>query len=411
MLVRLALALLAKLLPKAPPALLRALRALVVWKIIGVVVSRALIGTSGSIFLETSQKAKRLPKGFLPSEDTLPVTTSSPGVIDVETHLVSDVSTTPRLDFCAFLVPPVHQQQTADGVVRVASPIFSVPPAPLSHGICSPVLKGGGGIFTQMTTTFSTASFGKPTIECPAAVNGAKIAGAANALLCAVKLYSKQGAPQTIFRRDFIVSLPRRREHLLRLVDKPKATFLLNQFDCLRSPTEMDLCDGARRIMDEPNAGGSSVWSEVLSLEVLYRMFGAQLLKTEMEIRYAPAGSKKTDYSCVIGHQKLGVSVTRAYKYRGVYTNEDAALLLHKKLYGVLASSQNVVKRDRWRKQILHVWAQSVHVANIVMEEYQKMSAFLRSNTVVIITISHNAGWIFRNPTQTGPGLVCSPWV
>jgi len=128
---------------------------------------------------------------------------------------------------------------------------------------------------------------------------------------------------------------------LLKLVDKPKATFLLNQFDCLRSPTEMDLCDGARRIMDEPNAGGNSVWSEVLSLEVLYRMFGAKLVKTEMEIRYAPAGSKKTDYSCVIAGQKLGVSVTRAYKYRGVYTNEDAALLLHKKLYGVLASSQN----------------------------------------------------------------------
>eukprot|EP00698_Gefionella_okellyi_P004191 TRINITY_DN13907_c0_g1_i1.p1 TRINITY_DN13907_c0_g1~~TRINITY_DN13907_c0_g1_i1.p1 ORF type:complete len:288 (+),score=43.79 TRINITY_DN13907_c0_g1_i1:564-1427(+) len=266
-------------------------------------------------------------------------------------------------------------------------------------------------VVSGVTTTISSTSFGLPTVEDSGAVRGVKIAGAANALLCAAKLYSHNGAPQTIFRRDFIVSLPRRREHLLRIVDKPRASFLLNQFDCLGSPQEMDLCEGARRIIDEPNAGGNSLWSEALSLEILHRMFGATLDKTEMQIRYVPRGSKKTDYSCIINGQRLGVSVTRAYKYRGVYTAEDARLLLHKKLYGVLASSQNVVKRDRWRKQILHVWAQSVHVAGVVMSEYQRMDSYLRSNTVVIITISHNANWIFRTSMCDGPGYTLAPWV
>eukprot|EP00698_Gefionella_okellyi_P004201 TRINITY_DN13913_c0_g1_i1.p1 TRINITY_DN13913_c0_g1~~TRINITY_DN13913_c0_g1_i1.p1 ORF type:complete len:506 (-),score=77.41 TRINITY_DN13913_c0_g1_i1:59-1576(-) len=261
------------------------------------------------------------------------------------------------------------------------------------------------------TTTISSTSFGLPSMEDRQAVKGCKIAGAASALLCAAKLYSSHGAPLTIFRRDFIVSMPQRRERLLRVMYKPRAQFLLNQFDCLGSPQDMRLSDGARRIMEEPNAGGTSVWSEALSFEVLSRMFGAELCQTEMEIRYWPRGSKKTDYSCRIGGQRMGVSVTRAYKFQGVYTCEDARMLLNKKLFGVVVSSANVVKRDKWCKQILHVWAQSVHVAGVVMSEYQKMDASLRSNTVVIITVSHNANWIFRTSMQEARAYSLGPWL
>lgn len=56
--------------------------------------------------------------------------------------------------------------------------------------------------------------------------------------------------------------------------------------------------------------------------------------KTEMEVSYFPEGGSITDYVCDIFGTKVGVSVTRAMKYRGDYTEEDATNLLTKKLRG-----------------------------------------------------------------------------
>lgn len=56
--------------------------------------------------------------------------------------------------------------------------------------------------------------------------------------------------------------------------------------------------------------------------------------QTEMEVSYFPEGGSITDYVCDIFGTKVGVSVTRAMKYRGEYTEEDATNLLTKKLKG-----------------------------------------------------------------------------
>lgn len=53
-----------------------------------------------------------------------------------------------------------------------------------------------------------------------------------------------------------------------------------------------------------------------------------------MEVSYFPEGGSITDYVCKIFNKKVGVSVTRAMKYRGQYTEEDAHHLLTKKLKG-----------------------------------------------------------------------------
>lgn len=57
--------------------------------------------------------------------------------------------------------------------------------------------------------------------------------------------------------------------------------------------------------------------------------------QTEMEVSYFPEGGSITDYVCELFGTKVGVSVTRAMKYRGEYTEEDAATLLMKKLKGI----------------------------------------------------------------------------
>ncbi|XP_071143581.1 AAC-rich mRNA clone AAC4 protein-like [Mytilus galloprovincialis] len=159
--------------------------------------------------------------------------------------------------------------------------------------------------------------------------------------------------------------------------------------------TEMMISNSAKRIRDVPNAGGSSVISEVLSFEFLNKACQAELLKTEMEVSYFPEGGSITDYVCKIFDRKVGVSVTRAMKYRGQYTEEDAHHLLTKKLKGVIQSSKNSM--EKWSKQILHVWVPNKHTANTITKVYNQLSANIRSNTIVMVTRSSCSSYIYTN--------------
>ncbi|XP_071097750.1 AAC-rich mRNA clone AAC4 protein-like [Haliotis cracherodii] len=157
----------------------------------------------------------------------------------------------------------------------------------------------------------------------------------------------------------------------------------------------MSLTEGAERIRDVPNAGGNSVLSEVLSFELMNKCFAAKLLKTEMEVSYFPCGGSITDYVCEVFGQRLGVSVTRAMKYKGDYSEEDALHLLCKKLKGIVQSSRNTL--ENWSKQILHVWATNKHVARVVERAYELVPVDLRGNTMVLVTTATESKFIFLN--------------
>lgn len=152
-----------------------------------------------------------------------------------------------------------------------------------------------------------------------------------------------------------------------------------------RKLATMNLSADGIKIRDVPNAGGSSVNSEVMSFEILQKCFKGKLLKTEMEVAYFPEGGSITDYVCEIYGTKVGVSVTRAMKFRGgAFTDEDAQHLLTKKLKGVIQSSRNTL--ENWTKQVLHVWSVSNDVTNTLIKVYEMLPTELRSNTVVLIT-------------------------
>ncbi|KAK2143039.1 hypothetical protein LSH36_885g00061 [Paralvinella palmiformis] len=224
----------------------------------------------------------------------------------------------------------------------------------------------------------------------------------------------------------------------------------------------MMLSVDAQRIKDVPNAGGSSVISEMLSLELLYRCFGASLLKssgttrlwsevgwqakgfhttkstfcttlssvgafvavqlwddgsfthrqlsddhlmlnsakTEMEVSYFPEGGSITDYVVSVFDSTIGVSVTRAFKYGGDYSEEDAVKLLNKKLNGILQSTQNTM--DQWSKQILHVWTPSEYITDLIRKTFDSViSRTVKSNTVLLITTATNSRDIFFNRKRT----------
>ena len=147
--------------------------------------------------------------------------------------------------------------------------------------------------------------------------------------------------------------------------------------------------------MTLPNAGGRSENSEALSCDVLGTMFGARLIATEMELKYWPLNSKITDFSVSIRGEVFGVSVTRAMKYAGTFTEADAYRLLTKKLLGVNASTKAVLKRFRWQKQILHVWAEYKYIAHVLENVYESLSEEVRHNTLVVVTVCENAPWVF----------------
>jgi len=174
--------------------------------------------------------------------------------------------------------------------------------------------------------------------------------------------------------------------------------FVVNYFRASHSDARfLKLGEGGRRVLDTPNAGGKGAQcSEALSFEVLEMLFNAQLLFCEMQIEYWPMGGKITDYSVNISGLTIGVSVTRALKFKGEFSDEDATYLLTKKLYGVNESSRLVIEAQRWSKQLLHIWAENQKVADVLRRVWTSMDPKLTSNTFVLVTVTEdNSRFIF----------------
>ncbi|ORX52470.1 hypothetical protein DM01DRAFT_1336844 [Hesseltinella vesiculosa] len=155
----------------------------------------------------------------------------------------------------------------------------------------------------------------------------------------------------------------------------------------------------AVKVYTDPNAGGSSLISEAMSMEMLARLFGAKLLFTELELKYASSRSPITDYACQIGNSLVGVSVTRAMNYRQALTKTNARRLLLKKLSGINKSSQSVTNCS-FDRQILHVWTQTSRDAATVKSLFDKMPQHLKSNTIILVT-TINLPILFFEPQHT----------
>ena len=164
--------------------------------------------------------------------------------------------------------------------------------------------------------------------------------------------------------------------------------FAMDPFD---DPEDVEeLSGGGQQILEDGNAGGSSLLSEVFSFETLHRCELARLLKTETTIVYDDPMGKITDLLVEIDTLKVGVSVTRAVGFPrdAPYTVDDAAPLLERKLNGVLDSSSNVSQEDAWTKQILHIIAYEERHADAMSQAFDLMSDVVKADTIVIVTVS-----------------------
>ncbi|KAL3905279.1 MAG: hypothetical protein SGPRY_010968, partial [Prymnesium sp.] len=96
-----------------------------------------------------------------------------------------------------------------------------------------------------------------------------------------------------IVSSDFLIRVPLEGHSLLhKFVACAQLSGVLQlTLEAHRPRRTMRWSSDARRMLSIPNAGGSSIWSEVLSFELMSRAFGAKLDRTEMELLYAPGAS------------------------------------------------------------------------------------------------------------------------
>jgi hypothetical protein len=153
------------------------------------------------------------------------------------------------------------------------------------------------------------------------------------------------------------------------------------------------LSPGGQTIYNQGNLGGSSLESEIISYEVLYRCELATLLKTEAEVLYQSSMGKKTDLLVSMDTFKVGVSVTRAYGFPpdAPYTVMQAYDLLVKKLSEIQLSTANVTPADAWEKQILHVIAFTSAHADAMEQAYAMVDPAVRADTVLLLTVTEGS--------------------
>lgn len=161
-----------------------------------------------------------------------------------------------------------------------------------------------------------------------------------------------------------------------------------NRYD---DPAERDqLTPGGQHIISVPNAGGSSVLSEVFAFEWLARCEGATLLKTETEIVYDVVG-KKADILVEIDGRKVGVSVTRAMTFPigNPYTLADATALFDRKLDDIQLATTAVSAADRWTKQMVVALAIDAQHAQVAMQAWQMLDAATKDDTILIVPVTN----------------------
>ncbi|AYV81008.1 MAG: hypothetical protein Harvfovirus13_14 [Harvfovirus sp.] len=152
----------------------------------------------------------------------------------------------------------------------------------------------------------------------------------------------------------------------------------------------MSLHVSAKASLSIENAGGSSDFSEALSIDLMAARFGASKFALEMEVEYW-ISYKKCDFVTVIHNQNFGVSVTRAMGYPKAtnFTEGHATKLLNSKINGLLAAREVVGEKHHFTKCILHVWCQTNEIASLICKAHQVMvlADSVISQVIVLVTV------------------------
>jgi len=143
----------------------------------------------------------------------------------------------------------------------------------------------------------------------------------------------------------------------------------------------------SRKCLLTKNAGGKSEVSEAYSIEYMMTRLHAYDILLEMQVEYI-FRYKMVDYICSISGERVGVSVTRSFPYyNNSFTEDDAAILLKKKLYGLIVSRNCVVEKLSFYKSVLHIWCPTEETANHLQKVYRSFDLDVQNTLVLLVTV------------------------
>jgi hypothetical protein len=150
------------------------------------------------------------------------------------------------------------------------------------------------------------------------------------------------------------------------------------------------LTAGGQYMVTTPNAGGSSLYSEVFAYELLYRCDLADLVGTETEIQYTDPNSKKADMLVTIDGHPIGVSVTRAvtFPFGDPYTLDAATTLITRKLDDIESARQFAVPADHWDKSMVVTLAYDEQHADVFRQAWDMLDAATRRDTIMVTFVT-----------------------
>ncbi|MEM9193508.1 MAG: hypothetical protein AAGF12_30315 [Myxococcota bacterium] len=163
-----------------------------------------------------------------------------------------------------------------------------------------------------------------------------------------------------------------------------------------------NLSAGAQRILAEPNAGGSSRYSEAVAYEVLEQCEGATLHATETEVEYMTMmPPSRTDLVVDFAATRIGVGVTRSFAFGGVCMPSPslaaaaATEQLRDKLADIVDSTGAVADADRWVKQILFILVRSLEDAATVVAAWNGLDTERGDTVLYVVSSSGSDNQIF----------------
>ncbi|THD21237.1 hypothetical protein D915_007895 [Fasciola hepatica] len=205
-------------------------------------------------------------------------------------------------------------------------------------------------------------------------------------------------------------------------MEKPGTSVWLTRFTGQLTFRDLHFSKQALRMLNTPNAGGSSILSEVLSFEVLSRYLRAELYKMETEIQYFPKGGPMTDYVISVPRwsknprtrtlMRIAVSVVRLMTGPGqIYTLSDAERILHKKLRGIIQSNKTC--QECWHQQLLHAWSPSINNTKLFKKAVHRLSrnsnADLLNNVIIIVSTAPRFPEIFYPRLERDNTVITQP--
>lgn len=166
----------------------------------------------------------------------------------------------------------------------------------------------------------------------------------------------------------------------------------------------------SKKLLNLPNAGGSSQKSESLALEVCMNYLNSRGVQSEMEIKYFNEWWKKCDFitwfPCnlfSLNNQKkvnkfysTGVSVTRAV-FTNNYNPDDLDLmvskLISKKLSGLVVARAGIREEWMFTRSMLFVWSPSHLITKLIIQtfKYGTDKSINRNVSLIIAEIFSNS--------------------